>query len=232
MRKRGIRFAVASGRQYYGIAPLFQELEPDIIFITDNGSYIRHRNETIYIKKMPKANVDKIVEKLNYHGINEYVISGLNHAYVNKKGVKTDFLQSVNRYYNRQKDVADGYDTDDIFKFSVRIDKEEEVSLLKSLGESSDSPFASVSSGLSYVDLIDPTVNKAKAVKILQKVWDIADNETAVFGDSDNDWEMLTAYPFSFAVGNASERIKQCAAFTIKTNNEEGVLEVIDSILE
>ena len=43
LKKKGIRFAVVSGRNYESARPLFEPVLEDILFINDNGAVIRMR---------------------------------------------------------------------------------------------------------------------------------------------------------------------------------------------
>jgi hypothetical protein len=51
------------------------------------------------------------------------------------------------------------------------------------------------------------------------------------FGDSGNDVEMLRQSGFSFAMANARPHIKAVARFEAPHNNDEGVLDVIEKVL-
>ncbi len=51
------------------------------------------------------------------------------------------------------------------------------------------------------------------------------------FGDSGNDIEMLKQAGYGFAMANASEAVKAVANYRAAHNNEEGVLEIIDKVL-
>jgi hydroxymethylpyrimidine pyrophosphatase-like HAD family hydrolase len=67
---------------------------------------------------------------------------------------------------------------------------------------------------------------------LLQKLWGISDEETAAFGDSGNDIEMLQHVAYSFAMANASDDVKKAAKYRALSNNEEGVLAAIEQLLE
>jgi hydroxymethylpyrimidine pyrophosphatase-like HAD family hydrolase len=51
------------------------------------------------------------------------------------------------------------------------------------------------------------------------------------FGDYLNDLEMMQQAYFSFAMENAHPAIKQAARFMAKSNDENGVLEVLQQML-
>lgn len=78
------------------------------------------------------------------------------------------------------------------------------------------------------IDLIIPGINKAHGINLLMERWKISDAETMAFGDSGNDLEMLEQATYGFAMANAKEAIKKIADYTISSNEEHGVLEVVD----
>ena len=45
LKKRGIHFAGASGRQFVSMRKLFAPVKNDIFYITDNGSILRDSNK-------------------------------------------------------------------------------------------------------------------------------------------------------------------------------------------
>ena len=52
-----------------------------------------------------------------------------------------------------------------------------------------------------------------------------------LFGDSENDLEMLELADFSYAMENGDEKIKRIASRLAPANSEAGVLQVIETIL-
>ncbi len=77
-----------------------------------------------------------------------------------------------------------------------------------------------------------PGVHKANRLRILQQRWGIEDHEVVAFGDSGNDIEMLQHAGFGFAMANAREDVKAVARYQAPHNNEEGVLQIIDKVLD
>ena len=86
-------------------------------------------------------------------------------------------------------------------------------------------------SGHGDIDLILPGVNKAHGLTILQEKWGISSDEILAFGDSGNDIEMLAHAYYSYAMENGSEEVKKTARFIAPSNNENGVLEIIDKYI-
>jgi len=88
-----------------------------------------------------------------------------------------------------------------------------------------------VTSGHGSIDLIIPGLHKANGLRILQQRWNILDNEVVTFGDGGNDIEMLRQAGFGFAMANAPDKIKKIAPYQTEHCNEQGVLNVIDKVL-
>jgi hydroxymethylpyrimidine pyrophosphatase-like HAD family hydrolase len=70
-------------------------------------------------------------------------------------------------------------------------------------------------------------VNKGFAIKKIQKLKNITYDETMVFGDMMNDYEMMQAGYYSYAMGNAVPEIKQVSRFITDTNDGLGVLKAL-----
>ena len=56
--------------------------------------------------------------------------------------------------------------------------------------------------------------------------------EEAAFGDADNDLDMLQAVKYSVAMGNASQHLKEAAWKVTGTNEEDGVAQMIRTLME
>jgi hydroxymethylpyrimidine pyrophosphatase-like HAD family hydrolase len=85
--------------------------------------------------------------------------------------------------------------------------------------------------GAKWLDITRTDVNKGEAVQILQSLHNISPDETLVFGDFMNDYEMMKAATYSYAMKNANPKLKEVANFvTDKDNNEAGILDVIEAL--
>lgn len=86
--------------------------------------------------------------------------------------------------------------------------------------------------GYGSIDLIILGVYKVNGLCILQQCWGIEDYEVVVFGDSGNDIEMLQYVGFGFVMVNVWEDVKVVVCYQVLYNNEEGVLQIIDKVLD
>ena len=74
-------------------------------------------------------------------------------------------------------------------------------------------------------------VSKKRGIETLRALLGYGADEIAVFGDDVNDIEMLSAYPNSYAMGNATDAVKAHARFTAPSNDEDGVARVMEDII-
>ncbi len=83
-----------------------------------------------------------------------------------------------------------------------------------------------------FIDLIIPGVHKANGLHLLQQQrWGIHDSEVVVFGDGGNDIEMPRQAGFSFTCRTPAV-VAAAAKYRAGSNNREGVLDIIDSVLK
>ena len=121
---------------------------------------------------------------------------------------------------------------DDTFlKFGLNLPDSLVPEMQQLLRERLDGMVTAVTTGHGNIDLIIPGIHKANGLRLLQARWGINDDEVAAFGDSGNDLEMLRQAGFGFAMANASPEAKAAARYRAPDNNQQGVLQVIDRIL-
>lgn len=88
-----------------------------------------------------------------------------------------------------------------------------------------------VSSGQGSVDIILPNYHKANGLKFLADYWQIDPQDMLAFGDGHNDLEMLAYVGHSYAMTNGAPAVLQTAKFIAPSNNESGVLQVLEYFL-
>ncbi len=81
------------------------------------------------------------------------------------------------------------------------------------------------------LEVIAPGVNKREALKQVVAARGLEAKEVAVFGDQNNDIEMLAWAGCGVAMGNASDEAKEVADRVTETNDEDGVAKVLETWL-
>lgn len=232
LKKKGILFSAASGRQYESVRNVFREVADDIVYIVENGAHIRYRNENISVTPMKREYVEEIIRMLrSYYGSCETVISTPNGSLVESNN--REFIDLITYgYHNTFRRVKDVLAEDaQIIKIAVY-----QKNSIRELGESMFIPawenrVKACMAGEEWVDFMDLSVDKGNGLKLLQKHFGIAKEETMAFGDNNNDVGMMLAAGESYAVENAVEEVKKAAGRICPGYNEKGVYKIIKNLL-
>ncbi|CAM8173562.1 MULTISPECIES: Cof-type HAD-IIB family hydrolase [Enterobacter] len=232
MKAQGIRFVVASGNQYYQLISFFPEIAHEIAFVAENGGWVVDADEDVFNGELSKEHFLTVATLLNDVPGIEIIACGKNSAYT-LKTYNDLFKEIAAKYYHRLESVSSFDNLNDIFfKFGLNVSDDEIPRIQALLHEKLGDIMVPVTTGHGSIDLIIPGVHKANGLRILQARWGIEDSEVVAFGDSGNDVEMLRQAGFGFAMANARPHIKAVARYEAPNNNDEGVLDVIDRVLD
>ncbi|AJJ63920.1 Cof-type HAD-IIB family hydrolase [Yersinia aldovae] len=231
LKENGIKFVVASGNQYYQLISFFPDIAHEIAFVAENGAYVVNENSEIFCGRISDDDCKTVLKTLQAIPYLDIIVCGKNGAYMLKTS-SNDFYTTMSKYYHRL-EIIDDFSkiTEPAFKFAISLPNEKLADFMVFVERKLAGIVTPVSSGHGSVDLIIPGVHKANGLRLLQKIEGIADEEVAAFGDGGNDIEMLKQAGFGFAMANATHHIKHVARFEAESNNDFGVLNVIDKIL-
>lgn len=82
-----------------------------------------------------------------------------------------------------------------------------------------------------YLDITPPGVNKGTFVQTIARHLGISTDLVATIGDMRNDLAMFRVSGTSFAMGNASDDVKQQATYVTASNEEDGFAKAMEMIL-
>ncbi|GGR85657.1 MULTISPECIES: Cof-type HAD-IIB family hydrolase [Streptomyces] len=233
LRRRGVLFSPASGRQYATLRRQFERVAEGMVFIAENGTYVVRDGVELSSDPMDgpvAAEIARTVRRLAADGADVgAVVCGKRAAYVER----TDeaFLAEVRQYYAEHRIVEDVTAVeDDMIKVAVFDFASAEHTVAPALA-----PFAGthqvVVSGEHWVDVMNRTANKGAALRRLQRALGVTPAQTMVFGDYLNDLEMLDAAEWSFAMAGAHPEVIRRARHLAPSNNDAGVLRTIAHVL-
>lgn len=231
MQKKNIKFIVASGNQYAQLRSFFPDIRNEITFVSENGALVFENKKIIYQSTFTKDTTKEIMDfliglKSNINAI----LCGAKMAYV-LKSANSPFKKFANKYYFDLLEV-DSFDIlpdDEFVKFALEVPKEETGTIVDLINQKFGKKTTAVSSGHGSVDLIIPGVHKGYAIEKLLKSWEISPAELLAFGDGNNDLEMLKLAEQSYAMANGSAEVKKIANYQAPSNDEEGVLAIIEA---
>lgn len=81
------------------------------------------------------------------------------------------------------------------------------------------------------IQIMAYSVNKMTSIERIRQTFGFEKDEIAVFGDDINDIEMLSEYPYSIAMGNSEQHVRESAKYITLDNNNEGIHHAICNIL-
>jgi len=229
LHARGITFCPASGRQYHNLVQEFEGVADELIFIAENGTYVVANGREISSDCLALDVAQQVVGRVR--GISEAgaVLCGKRSAYIERRD--PPFVEQATLYYTRLEVVDDLQEVnDDVLKVAVYDFASAERNTAPRLAELSGSHQVVVS-GAHWVDVLSATANKGRAVRQVQKTLGVTPDQTMVFGDCLNDLEMMDAASYSFAMANAHPLLKERASWVAPTNNANGVVRTIRTVL-
>ena len=229
LHRRGVTFCPASGRQYFNLLQLFEDVAADVVFIAENGTYVVADGRELSSDCMSLDVARQVVVRVRAIPMSGAVLCGKKSAYVER----TDgaFVAQVRPYYTRLAIVHDLLDVEDeILKVAVYDFVSSEQNAGPRLQEFGATHQVAIS-GAHWVDVMSPTANKGHALRDVQRRLGVTPDQTMAFGDFLNDLEMMGAATHSFAMANAHPSLKARARWTAPTNNANGVVRTIRAVL-
>lgn len=230
LRKQGMQFAAATGRQWVSIERVFDPVKEKIFYLSDNGAYVGLHGRNLYLNTVDSQLILEMTREIRELGLTP-MISGPDVVYLDERDQEvSDWM--VNGYKYRVEQVKDLMQVQGPFiKVSAYCPSNVD-SITKDLRAKYQDRLKIAISGDMWMDCMALGVNKGEAVKLLQESLGISPKETMVFGDQMNDIEMMGQAYYSFAVGNARPEVKAAARFQADRNVEDGVLKVLKLLIQ
>lgn len=233
LKKLGILFVAASGRQYKSMKKLFSPITHNVVFVSGNGSYVKCRDREILECVMDRTYLSSLIQRLRELECDGYyfVAESKSMAYIETDC--EDFYQMLVENYHYEvtkvKDILE--ECNGILKISFyHKDKIEAVS--QNLQEEWSDKINVLRSGKQWIDFMPYGVDKGNAIKKIQEILGVTREETMAFGDNANDVAMLQNAKYSFAVETAAETVKDAAKYETFSPKEKGVLSTIQQVIE
>jgi len=231
MKELEIRFVVASGNQYFQLKSFFEDFQDEITYVAENGAFIIDQGKELFSVDINENLNRKVMDFIRDNPTMRVIICGKNNAYV----LKTDqeLFDGASRYFHRIKKV-NSFDeiSDQILKFSFIFRNSTAASYVPMFIESFGELMFPVTSGPNNIDLIVPGVTKGAGLEMLCEKWGISRDEVLVFGDSNNDLEMIRYAKFGYAMRNAGDSVKDVTDLIADSNEEDGVNTIIELFLD
>ena len=231
LKKKGVTFCAASGRQLASLKKEFEPFVDDMEFVAENGTVVEYGGEIISEELLSEDITKQILDRIKKLKDKKIVYCTTEYSYIND--ISDEQSKQNALIYLPMHKVVDKFE--DIGQLPVKISiysengyDEDFADMIEMFGD-----VATVcTSGFEWLDIVPKNSNKGSGLAKLQKKLGITDKETMVFGDQMNDFQMLSKAYYSYAMENAVDEVKQIARFMAPSNNEFGVIKVIKEFFD
>lgn len=233
LKQLGIRFMVASGNQYQQIRSFFPHQNDEMVYASDNGAFIFDKGQLVLSSSFKPTVIRQIVDYLLTLDDVDFLLNGVKAGYMLKScsPVFKKMMYKYNYSVQEMDDFAELPD-DQYGEISLFIGDYDRITrLCRQFNQHFGKDAEAVASGQGAMDIIIPGVNKGYALKHLLEKWGLQPDELLVFGDSDNDQQMMQCTSHSYGMAKCSPLIAQLAHHRAPSNDESGVLQVLEQLV-
>lgn len=229
--KKGIHFALVTGRFKTGVLPVMETLsltDKEISGVYDNGAYVEVLGDPIEAKGVPVSLMLEVAEFAHRYTARSVLFSGEEWVVEEKdkwwaridgfyegRGVCEPFLETIRKSEERN-------DREPI-KLVLRLDDYDKMTSLKA---DLNKRYPSLFFFLSHQDILEVSlkeVNKATGVFALADKLGVKKDEIMTFGDFDNDVPMLKEVGFGVAMKNGTHNAISASSYVTSSNEDDGV---------
>lgn len=225
MKRRGIVFAAASGRQYANVKRLFTPVWQDMAFICENGASVFYQGRLLAEQVIPMEILLELVRKIEAEPDSEVALSSSTTTYVKPKDPA--YARMLREFGNNVCEVKEWTEVKEPCVKLAFYEKGGVDNRVDYWRERILPPARVVTSGNQWLDILYPNSHKGVGIDVLKKHFGLKREEIAAFGDNYNDTEMLEAVGLPVAMSNAKEGIlKLCPYHTDRV--EDAVRAILD----
>jgi len=226
LEEKGITFAAASGRSYPKQRADFKDGPESMWFICDNGACVIHRDEVLFTDCIDREGVKELARALDEIDDIMPVFCGVKGAW--HKPCPEHYKKYLTSYYISEIIIQDAEEIDDdILKIAICDLKGSAAHSYPALFPQFGERYHLVVSGPIWMDIMNPSVNKGRALQFVQQKLGVSKAETMAFGDYYNDVELLLNAGESYVMENANDDMKPYGSHIAPPNNEWGVMQVL-----
>ena len=202
-----------------------------MVVIGDNGAAISNCGKIIYKSLMDVEEYQSMIRFVEDETDGVAVLCALSGAYVLKKHEK--YAKFFKAFLSNLEFVDDMRSLDvEANKFTIFApDKDAAVKYKEIYTPRFGDNFSVTVGGREWIDIMNKGINKGMAMRKIGELLGIDTSEMMAFGDNFNDAEMLKTVYYSYIVANAQPGMEKFARFRAPSNEERGVLQVMEQVL-
>ncbi len=232
LAKNGVLFCAASGRPALALRESFPAHHQDMALVADNGASVYLRDELVYRDLIDRDLYHEVLALATATEGSVPVLCAFDDAYVLERDRCHEDVISI---YYRSITYVESFEELDVDSNKISIYFPGWDSKQKN-DEVYSPAFASrlylTCAGNEWLDFMNIGVDKGSGIRHLAQHLGIDLSDIAAFGDTYNDIPMLDIVGHSYVMANAAEHMHDHGKFLAPSNNEAGVLTVIDHIVD
>ncbi|MCM1158500.1 MAG: Cof-type HAD-IIB family hydrolase [Bacteroidales bacterium] len=234
IQKRGHTIVIASGRPTHGvkwIADTLQLEKYDGYILCFNGAKITRvkTGETVYQQIFPKECIAPLYEYAKGHDMGMVTYEGDSVIAATRIDEYMKLEAGINRMELKQTENFLSYVDFEVNKCLFTAGTEEAPQLEREMASAYEGRLSIYRSEPFFIEAMPLGVDKAASLERLFAIIGVDREDTVACGDGFNDISMIQYAGVGVAMANAQETVKKAAdVVTKKTNDENGLLEIID----
>lgn len=232
LAKNGVLFCAASGRPALALRESFPAHHQDMALVADNGASVYLRDELVYRDLIDRDLYHEVLALATATEGSVPVLCAFDDAYVLERDRCHEDVVSI---YYRSITYVESFEELDVDSNKISIYFPGWDSKQKN-DEVYSPAFASrlylTCAGNEWLDFMNIGIDKGSGIRHLAQHLGIDLSDIAAFGDTYNDIPMLDIVGHSYVMANAAEHMHDHGKFLAPSNNEAGVLTVIDHIVD
>lgn len=232
LAKNGVLFCAASGRPALALRESFPAHHQDMALVADNGASVYLRDELVYRDLIDRDLYHEVLALATATEGSVPVLCAFDDAYVLERDRCHEDVVSI---YYRSIIYVESFEELNVDSNKISIYFPGWDSKQKN-DEVYSPAFASrlylTCAGNEWLDFMNIGVDKGSGIRHLAQHLGIDLSDIAAFGDTYNDIPMLDIVGHSYVMANAAEHMHDHGKFLAPSNNEAGVLTVIDHIVD
>ncbi len=247
LHKQGIEVAICTGRPFFTVEEYLEMLDFPCWIVSNNGSVIRDKNgEVLYAVYIEQDILKQIIDLLERENI-YYHMGDVSYNYVQSlsrrakkirdymiKTKKPKFktlwyplyvvlFSGTHRRVDYSSFVQNGGRVASIFIICDDLEKLNKIK--RKLIDIKDIDISS--SGKNNIEILDKEATKGHSLKKIASLLEISLSDVIAVGDNYNDLTMIRYAGLGVAMENGEEEIKRSADWITKSNEENGVANLI-----
>ena len=233
LHEAGIGFTITSSRPTIGMRFLIEPLAITLPVGAFNGSSIVAPDlKPIEQHLIPASAVERSIDVLNEFGIDIWLFT--NETWLTRKG-NGEYVPNEKRAIRAEPTVVADF-SPFIASACKIVGCSADPALLQrceqAMQQTLGAKATAVRSQSYYLDVTPPGCDKGTFVEAMASRLGISTDQVATIGDMQNDLAMFKKSGMSFAMGNATDDVKQQATHVTASNEDEGFAKAMEMILK